>query len=94
MLCAALGVDRSDLDMPAALAGLEIEVLSLCHPTRWTDYHTVGGGYDPKTQRQWMPRKVNASTPDPVLTYREYLADAKFGVLLSGDEELLARCYR
>lgn len=93
MLCAALGVDRSDRGMPAALASLEIEVLSLRHPTRWTDYHTVGGGYDPKTQRQWMPRKANASTPDPVLTDREYLADAKFGVLLSGKPPLLGLCH-
>ena len=92
MLCAALGADRSDRKALDELANLRMEVYSFSAPSRWMDYHTVGGGYDSKAERQFMPRKANAATPQTVLTDREYLANAKFGVLLYGDAGLLARC--
>lgn len=92
LLAAALGIEREDRDSLATLADLRMEILSLRHPSRWIDYHTVGGGYDPKTQRMSIPRKANDDSPDTVLTDREYLADARFGVLLTGDRGLLERC--
>jgi len=64
------------------------------HLSRWTDYHTVGGGYDPKTERQHMPRKASGAAPDTVVTDREYLADARFGVLIWGDPALLTEYER
>lgn len=91
-LCAALGVDRSDREKLAKLANLKMEVYCLGRCGRWTDYHTVGGGYDHKTQRHLMPRKANEATPATVLTDREYLSDARFGVLLEGDQGLLRHC--
>ena len=103
LLGAALGIDRADQQRLEELnsANLHIEVLALTRvdargrdrlPSRWTDYHTVGGGYDSKTERQWMPRKANEASPDTVLTYREFLSDIRFGVLLSGEKALLENC--
>ena len=100
LLAAALGIDRADRARLARLNGdiRRIEVLALVHvdakshtrlPSLWTDYHTVGGGYNSRTQRQWMPRKANNASPDTVLTYREYLSDVRFGVLLSGEKAVL-----
>jgi CRISPR system Cascade subunit CasD len=108
MLCAALGIDRADRDALARFAGLEMEIVALSRgvvvrgpgakstgrPSRWSDYHTVGGGYDLKTHRQFMARKANEAAPDTVVTYREYLADARFGVLIAGEAWLLESCER
>jgi CRISPR system Cascade subunit CasD len=103
LLGAALGIDRADWQRLAELnaQSLHMEILGLARldskgrtrfPSLLTDYHTVGGGYDARTQRQWMPRKANNASPDTVLTYREFLSDVRFGVLLSGNDELLKRC--
>lgn len=52
---------------------------------RWIDFHTVGGGYDPNdpVQRRFMVPKANGAKPDTVVTYREFLADACFVVLVT-----------
>lgn len=96
ILMAALGAPRNDTDTITRLNRLACEILSLHAegrtPTRWTDYHTVGGGYDLQTQRQFMPRKANNAAPGTVLTSREYLSDARFGAVLSGDRKLLEEC--
>ncbi len=105
LLAAALGIDRADRRRLAELNAkiLHLEILALActdakgrprHPSLWTDYHTVGGGYDSRTQKQWMPRKANNASPDTVLTYREFLSDVRFGVLLSGEKPLLEDCER
>ena len=47
ILCAALGVPKSDVDTLGELAVLKMEVLSFHLSSRWIDYHTVGGGYEP-----------------------------------------------
>lgn len=90
ILCAALGIDWRDtnglerLDMALGVTVFAFGVASML-----VDYHTVGGGYDAKTQRQCIVPKADGSTGDTVLTYREYLQDARFGVLLSGEDSLL-----
>jgi CRISPR system Cascade subunit CasD len=67
---------------------------------RLQDYHTVGGGYDPNNPSERGNITVSAEDGKPrakggqalaVLTHRQYLTDAAFGVLLEGDGVLLGR---
>lgn len=59
---------------------------------RMEDFHTAGGGYDKETQRQSIPRKASGGPcDDPTVTRRQYLLDARFGVILEGDRSLLER---
>lgn len=91
ILCASLGVPKSDVDTLGELAALKMEVLSLRLSSRWIDYHTVGGGYEPGSLN--IPRIADGKrAKDAAITFREYLSDAKFGVLLSGAYSLLERC--
>ncbi len=61
------------------------------------DYHTVGGGYNPNSkERGCITVAAKNRTPKAkngqsiaVLTYRRYLSDASFGVLLEGDNNFL-----
>lgn len=92
MLCAAMGVPKNDRVMIARLAGLRMYVYVLSAVRRMTDFHTVGGGYDPKTERVWMPRKADGGRPSTVVTHRDYLLHSKFGVVLNGDSTLLEHC--
>jgi len=93
MLCAALGIERDDEVGIARLADLSMTVYTLQNSgQRLTDYHTVGGGYDPKTHRQNMSNKAGGGSPDTVLTDREYLLDCKFGVILYGKAEVIEQC--
>jgi CRISPR system Cascade subunit CasD len=105
LLGAALGIDRADRQRLAELnaPNLRMEILGLARvdskgrarlPSLWTDYHTVGGGYNAATDPLNMPRKAGDNKPkgNAELTYREFLSDVRFGVLLSGDDDLLKRC--
>jgi len=65
---------------------------------RLQDYHTVGGGYDPNDPGERGCITVTAEDGKPrakkgqsiaVLTHRQYLTDASFGVLLEGASPLL-----
>ena len=59
---------------------------------RLEDFHTVGGGYDKETQRQFIPRKASGGPCDnPTVSRRQYLNDARFGVILAGDRFVLER---
>lgn len=96
ILCAAMGIGKDDRAQLAKIAKLEMKVYVLagekCEIRRITDYHTVGGGFDEKKstyERQSIVKKADGGVGGTVQTYREYLLDAKFGVLLSGDETLL-----
>jgi CRISPR system Cascade subunit CasD len=65
---------------------------------RLEDYHTVGGGYDPNNPSERACITVSAEDGKPrakrgqslaVLTRRQYLTDASFGVLLEGASSFL-----
>jgi CRISPR system Cascade subunit CasD len=59
---------------------------------RLDDFHTVGGGYDKETQRQSITRKASGGPCDnPTVSRRQYLNDARFGVILVGDRFVLER---
>jgi CRISPR system Cascade subunit CasD len=103
LLAAAMGINKFAPDEPqaiAALSGLHCTVIAL---PRWKrgkplpilrleDFHTIGGGYDPDEDWQAMPRSAdNQTLKNPVVSYRHYLLDARFGVLLEGDAALIER---
>lgn len=65
---------------------------------RLQDYHTVGGGYDPNNPDERGSITVSAEDGKPrakngqslaVLTHRQYLTDASFGVVLEGQTSVL-----
>lgn len=67
---------------------------------RLQDYHTVGGGYDPNDPNESKYIAVSAEDAKlrqkngqalAVLTHRQYLTDATFGVILEGDADLLGK---
>ena len=89
MLCAAMGLGKTDLAGLVRLDSLELAVYGFTAGSRLTDYHTVGGGYDKKRQRQHIGRKASGAAGDTVLTYRDYLQGGRFGTLLGGTVELL-----
>ena len=98
MIAAAMGIERDDTNALARFNTMEMKILILV-PTKGnifpgtglTDFHTVGGGFDPKTQRRHLPRKASGHMPATVVSRREYLQDAKFGVLLADIPEFLAK---
>lgn len=90
LLCAAMGIDRSDTQGLARLEqSLGVDVYAFRLGNRLTDYHTVGGGYDPKTEPLRICRKASGKIGDTVQTWREYLEDARFGVVVSGSVVLI-----
>ena len=93
ILSAALGADKGDMQLLSCLNDLRYEVLALSPTRRVTDFHTVGGGYS-RAQRSQIPPKADGGTAQTVVTRREYLMDARFGVVVSGDGELINRCDR
>ncbi len=84
MLCAAMGIDRNDTASLADLANLKLTVYTFHLEGRLTDFHTVGGGWDKKRDKRHIVPKADGSGGDTVVTYREYLQQGKFGVLLQG----------
>lgn len=96
MIAAAMGIGRGDRDGLSRFHAIGMTTLILGPEngkrnsgSRLMDFHTVGGGYDTKKERQSMPRKASGGTPATVVSHREYLQDARFGVLLSGPSEFL-----
>jgi CRISPR system Cascade subunit CasD len=59
---------------------------------RLEDFHTTGGGYDKKTHPQFITRKASGGPSDnPTVSRRQYLLEARFGVILAGDRFVLER---
>lgn len=89
MCCAALGLPRgSDKEMEFLASFRTVRMTAIAIPRRLKkelpvrrlqDYHTV----------QNTRRASGAINNDCVLTHRQYLTDAAFGVLLEGDAVLL-----
>lgn len=101
LLAAALGYDKHSADEPAQiarLAALTCTTVTLPKPgkreelpiLRMSDYHTIGGGYDKKTEAMKKPRAASGAGLETVLSERHYLLDARFGVLLEGEADFLA----
>lgn len=85
-------IKMTSIAIPRTLAGKELPV------RRLQDYHTVGGGYDPNNPNERGSITVSAEKGTPrakkgqalaVLTHRQYLNDASFGILLQGTAPLL-----
>jgi len=95
MLCAAMGVERDDAASLEQLAVLEMQVVVFQQQSRLTDFHTVGGGWDKKVSPGNVVRKAgdkpSVNTGTTVVTQREYLESARFGVVLVGTQEPLQR---
>lgn len=103
LICAALGLPKgSDAEATwlARLENVSMTVLTIRRQPegsrepleirRLDDYHTTGGGYDKKTRPQWIPRKASGGPCDnATLSSRQYLLDAKFGVILEGSRATL-----
>lgn len=87
MLCAALGVPRSQAaekrlpELSALRMGVRIDVPGVC----WWDYHSVGAGMQMR-----IAEGEGKTKPGAMLTRREYLCDASFLVSLRGEPTLIA----
>jgi CRISPR system Cascade subunit CasD len=98
MICAAMGLAKGSAQERATLPTLaQLKMTSIAIPRRrrnlWSaeteevavarleDFHTVLG----------TRRASGSVNPDPVVTRRQYLVDARFGVVLEGDHTLLER---
>lgn len=97
LFCAAAGASkgsRQEKELLAALAGVRITTIELpglaagaehrLPPRRLRDYHTVQG--------TWIAD--GKPNPNAVVTRRDYLTDARFGVVVSGPNELVSRLGR
>lgn len=91
IVCAALGIERGDTKGLAELAGLKMHVVVFQQKGRLTDFHTVGGGWNKKVDHGSIVRKADGKVGTTVVTHREYLESARFGVVLSGIGELIER---
>ncbi len=98
LLCAAMGVDKTDADGLRRLDAVRVTVLAFQQGPVLVDYHTVGGGYDEKKEPLRIPHAANAFTRQGGLkatgartaqTYREYHQNARFGAVLEGPAELI-----
>jgi CRISPR system Cascade subunit CasD len=89
VLCAALGVSRTDARQELAeLNTLGLGVRVDRPGVRWWDYHTVGARMQMRIAEG--PCKTK---PGAMLTRREYLCDASFLVALRGERGLIARLH-
>lgn len=84
MICAAMGIERTDTARLEQLAQLRFAVYSFTHEGRVIDYHTVGGGWDKKRHPRHKIPKASGGVGDTVVTRREYLQSARFGVVVGG----------
>lgn len=91
MLCAAMGVDRAETAALGELRALEMTVITLQQQGRLVDFHTVGGGWNKKVHPGNIVRKADGKVGTTVLTQREYLESARFGAILSGNDEMIER---
>ncbi len=91
LMCAAMGIDRADAASLAEFANLDLTVATLGNRGRLTDFHTVGGGWDKRDagQKRNIVPTADGKTGNTVITRREYLEDARFGVVVCGPRSQL-----
>lgn len=91
MCCAALGFERGgDREAEFLVKFRDVRMLAISIPRnglkktlpvgRLQDYHTVQN-----------TKKANGKIKDCHITYRQYLTDASFGIILEGDSDLMAQ---
>jgi len=87
MLCAALGVSRSEAaeEWLPKLKALRMGVRIDATGARWWDYHTVGA-----RMQMCIAKGEGKTKSGAMLTRREYLCDASFLVALQGEPPLIA----
>jgi CRISPR system Cascade subunit CasD len=85
MICAAMGIDRSNPDILQDLSNLKMTMLTFQSNGRLTDFHTVGGGWDKKSNPAHIVKTAQGSVGNTVITRREYLLQSRFGVLIMGE---------
>ena len=96
LLAAACGIDKNDeardREWLARAAKLSLSVLAFRRGDRMADYHTVGAQYDKDNpwQKRMIPVTADGKPRGTDLTHRDYLTDSVFGVVLSGDDDLVA----
>ncbi len=95
LICAALGLGKGSSEEGEWLPRLSaLKMVTIATPRedvqRLEDFHTTGGGYDKKTRPQFIPRKASGRPSDnPTVSRRQYLLEARFGVILEGDRLVL-----
>jgi CRISPR system Cascade subunit CasD len=90
LVCAAMGVPRTDDTTLARLGALWMGVRVDREGVVCRDYQTAGGGQWPG-RKQYGVIKADGSTPDTVVSTRYYLSDAAFLVALGGARDWLER---
>ena len=97
LICAAMGLakgSQEERELLPELAGMNMTSITIPRGQilRLDDFHTAGGGYDKKTRPQFIPRKASGKSSDnPTVSRRQYLQDARFGVILEGPRALVER---
>ena len=104
MIAAALGIDKfsdSEAEELEPLRRFTLSTYAVPRPNRWgnsppvnrlQDFHTIGGGFNSKNpaEKEHLPRKAGGgSSPNAVITHRDYLLDSCFLIALTGDIETL-----
>lgn len=88
MICAAMGVDRSDTEGLQRFESLTISVYTFRQGRRLVDFHTVGGGWDKKINPQCVVPKADGKAGHTVVSRREYLQSSRYGAILQVDNTL------
>jgi CRISPR system Cascade subunit CasD len=97
LICAAMGLAKGSDEERERLPELaKLNMTTIAIPRnqvhRLDDFHTSGGGYDKKTESQFIPRKASGRPCDnPTVSQRQYLQDTRFGVILEGPRALAER---
>lgn len=91
MICAAMGVDRSDTEGLQLFKPLILSVYTFKQGRRLVDFQTVGGGWDKKINPQCIVPKADGKAGQTVVSRREYLQHSRYGVILQVDKTLCQR---
>jgi len=97
LIANAMGADRTNRALVRALSSMRMVALTVRRGTLVTDYQTIGGDsqHEPPTGdgMETLAAKTGKKVASKgVQTWRDYLADADFVVVLEGDSELVELC--
>jgi CRISPR system Cascade subunit CasD len=95
LLAAALGLDRSDSSRLVELSKLKLMTICVTEGIVATDYHTVGGGYDPNNpddREKCLTTTDGKQRRNSQPTRRQYLCDYEFLAVLKGTPATITKC--